>query len=343
MSFFQNLFDEYEGYWTLGDYKGYSLTFKVPGNKNKGDAFIAWNMEPYDLSASGILTFNFAFDPEYKNFTSFSVDVSGATASATKAVEVRDILNATPAFSDWFTAGIDNAKRGGGERAGGPFRVFVRLKKPGFRLYVSNTGAELKLKFNKFAGIADIPSYFEKDTISNRFATPESNGRLIRISHQISGNTVANPTVVTSVGHGLTTGDVVYIAGSNSSPTLNGSRTVTVTGADAFTIPVNVTTAGTTGEWMSASEYQMLVDAGYDYTTLMADWQHLRGRTSSFMFTKNVVDGSNRITSQIVWQAGAKVGQLAKRIVNTYTSSNTTPTTTMELPYILTANDLLTP
>lgn len=346
MSFFQNLFDaEYEGCWTLGDYKGYSLTFKVPANKNKGEAFVAWNTEPYDLSANGNLTINFAFDSDFKNFASLIVDVSGATPGATLASEIRDILNGTVGFSDWFTAGIDNPIRGGGERAGGPFRLFIRQKKSNiaFRTYISNTGAELKLKFNKFAGVADIPSYFEKDTIANRFATSESNGRLIRLSHAISSNTVANPSVVTSVAHGLSTNDVVYFVGSNSTPTLNGSRTVTVTGADTFTVPVNVTVAGTTGEWLSENEHQIVTDYGLDYSIMLADWAHLRGRTSSYMFTKNTLDGSGRITNQIVWQAGAIAGQLSKKIVNTYSGGNTTPTTSIELPYVLTASDLLTP
>jgi hypothetical protein len=345
MSYFLNLFDEYQGYWTLGDYKGYSLTFKIPANKNKGEALIAWNVEPYDLSVSGNLVFNFAYDPQFKNWASFTVNVAGATASATTAAEVRDKLNAATSFSDWYTAGIDNSTRGGGERAGGPFRVFIRQKKPisAFRTYITNSGAELILKFNKYGGVADIPSYFEKDTIANRFATPEANGRLIRLSHAISGNTVASPTVVTSVAHGLNSGDVIYIVGSNSTPTINGQRTVTVTGTDTFTVPVNVTIAGTAGEWLSTTEYNIVTDAGIDYTTYLADWQHLKGRTSSFLFTKNTLDGSNRITSQIQWQAGAIPGQLVKKTINTYSGASTTPTTSVEIPYILTAADLITP
>ena len=344
MSFFQNLFDaEYEGYWTLGDYKGYSLTFKVPANKNRAEAFVCWNSEPYDLSVNKNLTINFAYDPEFKNFASLTVDVSGATAGATLASEIRDILNATPGFSDWFVAGVDNPQSG--DRTGGDRRLFIRQKKTNtnFRTYVSNTGAELKLKFNKFAGVADIPSYFEKDSIANRFATSESNGRLIRLSHAITGNNVANPSVVTSIAHGLTTNDVVYFVNSNSTPTLNGSKVVTVTGANTFTVPVNVTVAGTTGEWMNANEYKIVTDYGLDYSTMLADWQHLRGRTSSYMFTKNTIDGSGRVTSKIVWQAGAVAGQLAKKIVNTYTSAETTPTTSIELPYVLTASDLVNP
>lgn len=64
----------------------------------------------------------------------------------------------------------------------------------------------------------------------------------------ISGNTAANPTVVTTATpHGLATGQTIVISGSNSTPTLNGSQVVTVTGVSTFTVPVNVSVAGTTG------------------------------------------------------------------------------------------------
>lgn len=65
----------------------------------------------------------------------------------------------------------------------------------------------------------------------------------------ISTSSVANPTVITTTTpHLLTTGDSVVIAGhSGSTPTVNGSYTVTVTGASTFTIPVNVSVGGTGG------------------------------------------------------------------------------------------------
>ena len=58
--------------------------------------------------------------------------------------------------------------------------------------------------------------------------------------------TVANPTVLTSPSHGLANLTQIVITGSNSTPSIDGLYTVTVTGANTFTIPVNVTaTAGT--------------------------------------------------------------------------------------------------
>lgn len=65
----------------------------------------------------------------------------------------------------------------------------------------------------------------------------------------ITSSSVANPSVITTAApHSLTTGDVVLIAGhSGSTPSINGSHSVTVTGASTFTIAVNVTTGGTGG------------------------------------------------------------------------------------------------
>lgn len=65
----------------------------------------------------------------------------------------------------------------------------------------------------------------------------------------ITSNSIANPTVVTTpVPHLLATGDTVLIAGvATSNPTINGERTVTVISPTTFSVPVNVTVAGTGG------------------------------------------------------------------------------------------------
>lgn len=64
----------------------------------------------------------------------------------------------------------------------------------------------------------------------------------------ISGNTAANPSVITTATpHGLSSGMTVVISGSNSTPSINGSRVVTVISATTFSVAVNVTVAGTAG------------------------------------------------------------------------------------------------
>lgn len=65
---------------------------------------------------------------------------------------------------------------------------------------------------------------------------------------EITGNTVANPTVVTTATpHGLITGQTVTIADSDSTPTLNGARVVTVLSPTTFSVPVNASVVGTVG------------------------------------------------------------------------------------------------
>lgn len=79
--------------------------------------------------------------------------------------------------------------------------------------------------------------------------TGHDGGASQAVSVAIATSSIANPTVITTAApHGLATGDSVLIAGhTGSTPTINGNRTVTVTGASTFTIPVNVTADGTGG------------------------------------------------------------------------------------------------
>lgn len=74
-------------------------------------------------------------------------------------------------------------------------------------------------------------------------------------SINLVSNSVANPTVVTTEkAHGLATGAKVLIAGvTGSTPTINGERTVTVTDATHFTVPVNVTVGGSGGTIVRAN------------------------------------------------------------------------------------------
>jgi hypothetical protein len=65
----------------------------------------------------------------------------------------------------------------------------------------------------------------------------------------ITTSSIANPTIITtSTPHGFTSGDTVTIAGhSGSTPLLAGDYVLTVTGASAFSVPVNVSVGGTGG------------------------------------------------------------------------------------------------
>lgn len=65
----------------------------------------------------------------------------------------------------------------------------------------------------------------------------------------ITNITLASPGVVTCVGHGLVTGNEVYIHSTDSTPVIDGFRTVTRINDDTFSVAVNTTGAGTTGRW----------------------------------------------------------------------------------------------
>lgn len=69
------------------------------------------------------------------------------------------------------------------------------------------------------------------------------------ITETITAISAANPSEITSAGHGLITGETVYIYNTDSTPALQGEYEVTVTSTNTFTIPVEVFGAGTTGIW----------------------------------------------------------------------------------------------
>lgn len=70
------------------------------------------------------------------------------------------------------------------------------------------------------------------------------------VGNTIEAISVADPTVITCRGHGYYTGDTVSVSGSNSTPSIDGQQTVTVIDDDTFSVPVDVTVAGTAG-WIN--------------------------------------------------------------------------------------------
>jgi hypothetical protein len=65
----------------------------------------------------------------------------------------------------------------------------------------------------------------------------------------ITAISTAEEALVTSANHGLITGRRIRIINTDSVPSIDGEYTVTVVNANTFTIPVSVTTAGTSGTW----------------------------------------------------------------------------------------------
>jgi hypothetical protein len=179
MAFFQNLFNqEFRGNWVLAD-RQYSLTFSCPANQNSSDLQLAYNNGPWDFteldlsgSSAGILTLNYAWDPDLKNYTTLEIDVTGENPSATTPQEVVNNLNSNETFFAIFTAELNKDFTS----------VLIKSKASrlkAIRLWISNTGAEKQMKFNKMAGVAELPSYFNRHTIDNRFNYSDSTGSLI--------------------------------------------------------------------------------------------------------------------------------------------------------------------
>jgi hypothetical protein len=94
----------------------------------------------------------------------------------------------------------------------------------------------------------------------------------------ITSNTLANPSVVTTpVPHGLTTGDIILISGViTSNPTINGERVVTVITPTTFSVPVNVTTAGTGGSFVRSNSSNGA--SGYQEVTALSGFTGYVGK-----------------------------------------------------------------
>lgn len=65
----------------------------------------------------------------------------------------------------------------------------------------------------------------------------------------VASISVASAAVITAPGHGLQTGNTVYLGGTDCSPTLDGLRVVTRLTEDTFSVPITTTVAGTKGYW----------------------------------------------------------------------------------------------
>lgn len=172
MSFFQNVFtSEFIGSLVLGD-RQHIPSFKAKPNVGRGDDLVTvWSQPPYNLSGNdgdgnskGILKITFAFDVDFKNWSTISLDIrtGAANASAVTAPEIVGFLNANVEFKDRFDASLQNFD-------GGNSRIYIRQKMAigRFKFYINNTGAETELKFNGRAGVNELPAYFARHTMEN--------------------------------------------------------------------------------------------------------------------------------------------------------------------------------
>jgi hypothetical protein len=178
MPFFQNPFPaSHQFSWVISDRK-YSQTLVMPPNAGRGDETVIGYVEgPYDVSgndgdgdSNNVLTISFALnDP--KNFSDIAITISGATASAVTVDEVIASLEANTRFAEYFTATVQGGM------------VLIRQRHPitRFRFYVKNGRFESLIKFNRKAGVAELPLQMAKHTIANRFVYADSQGCIIEL------------------------------------------------------------------------------------------------------------------------------------------------------------------
>lgn len=189
--FFQNVFtSEFLGNLVLGD-RRYSLTFKCPPNAGRGDEIVyTWNEPNYNFSGNdadgnskSVLNIEYAIDQgTFRNWTNIPVTIS--TSASVSAESVVAALNANDAFQCVFEATTVRSK------VGIATGVQIKQKKSAteMRFYIANGRAETVLGFNKRAGISQMPEYFSRHTIANRFNFSDSFGNLIYL----------NPSTLTS-------------------------------------------------------------------------------------------------------------------------------------------------
>lgn len=165
-----------------------------------------------------------ATDPFYRT----GVVITAGVGTAGAGTNTPDTL---PVDSRWTRrAAPDDPKAALDERTM-PIKLFRTVKGPG-------------AKFN-----LDHPAWNTRLSGDSESNPPPSLWTKATAQGAIIANTLANPTVVQSTAHGRTTGQTVSIIGSNSTPTIDGNRVVTVIDTDHFSVPVNVSVAGTDGTW----------------------------------------------------------------------------------------------
>jgi len=81
---------------------------------------------------------------------------------------------------------------------------------------------------------------------------------------------------------------------------------------------------------------------GYDSSVVQDDWQLVQGQSSTFSFTKIASGASSSTITKIIYPAGAKVGDLAKKVVEEYDAGGDLMREFI-MPHTLVSGDLITP
>ena len=174
MPFFQNVYNfEFRGS-LFGSDRQYQTTWNVSGNTNRPDYMVNKQVGPYDLSAPGnnVLTMYYAYDPSLLGYSPLNITITGANMSAVTAAEVASSLNSNAIFNTMFQASVFSSQY----YQFAPSSVLIKYTKNAggghFRAYIENTGAETILQYNRSAPIRELPTYFTRWDMQERFQFP---------------------------------------------------------------------------------------------------------------------------------------------------------------------------
>src|SRR5581483_8201520 len=164
------------GCLVLGD-RQLSLNFRIKGNPNGVERFFtSANAEPYNVSTNKNFTLNYSADSG-KSWTVLVIDVStsAANTSAALASEIALALNNNATFNTLYIAGVTT------DKSANYVTIQAVRRRENWKTYFSNTSAESVLRFNKQAGVAELPTYFARHTIANINTYTDSLGMLVQL------------------------------------------------------------------------------------------------------------------------------------------------------------------
>jgi len=250
MSFFQNPFtQDFIAPWLLSD-RQYNPDFKCPRNAGRGDEMVvSFGEAPFNLSGNdgdgdskAVLTISFALN-DTKNWADLAVTITGSSLSAITLQEVVTSLQANTVFGDYFTARVrtDN-------------KVEIKQNKPvtSMRFFIKNGRAETVLKFNKLAGVSEMPTFFERHTIDNRFTYADSQNALIllddsgsNVDADVIDNAVDNKGVSLGFDHSTVQADWQLIKGKSG---IFNFQKITVDGSNRITQIIEYSAGSVAGD-----------------------------------------------------------------------------------------------
>lgn len=154
----------------------------------------------------------------------------------------------------------------------------------------------------------------------------------------IASATPNDPAKITAAAHGLTTGDRVTIALTNSTPPIDGSWYVTVLDANTFYIQARVVGAGTNGVW-SRGQTITIQDSGTNPSADGGSYLVLADNPNTFLvpFPFGLLSGSVNVGSR--WTYGAiDPTKMPMQLVRQNTSASGTITAnTLANPTVVTS------